>query len=330
MMKKYKLSIIVAMYNIEKYIEHCLNSCVNQVGVSEYDYEVLVVNDGSTDSSAEKTSKFVSRYKNIRLLNKKNGGLSDARNFGLLNCTGEYVWFVDGDDAIAEDAVSLIIKNTSTMQDAYIINFSTFHQEGIILQSSHFNNLNSSISGSSYHHKTGRILPMMAWLTIYKVDFLRKNNLIFCQNILHEDLEFSVRAHHLSNGISMLSNNLYLYRVERPDSIMNQVNGNCLRSLKSYVKILDTFSVFFQKQLKTKFVQNLFSDCAVLYFMTYYRTCGYKNQDSRTFFDKTKFFMCRKLISSRKIKRLVFFIGLTFLPNIILCRFFRNKSVNFM
>lgn len=318
------------MYNIEKYIEHCLDSCVNQVGVSESDYEVLIVNDGSTDSSVEKIMRFVSKYNNIKLLNKKNGGLSDARNFGLLNCAGEYVWFVDGDDAIADNAVSLILKNTSTKKDAYIINFSTFTQEGIIIQSSHFNNISTPVSGSFYHHRTGNILPMMAWLTIYKVNFLMNKNLFFCKNILHEDLEFSVRAHHLSNGISMLSNNLYLYRVERPDSIMNQVNNNCFRSLKSYVKILDSFSVFFQEQLKTKFVQNRLSDCALLYFITYYRTCGYKNHDSRAYFNKTKFLMCRKLLCSLKIKRLAFFIGIILLPNIILCRFFRNRSVNLM
>ena len=329
-MSKYKLSIIIAMYNIEKYIEHCLDSCVNQVGVSESDYEVLIVNDGSTDSSVDKVSKYVLKYKNVRLLNKQNGGLSDARNFGLSTCTGEYVWFIDGDDAITTDAVSTILKNLSNRSDAYILNFSTFRQNGVILRSSAFNHINSPVSGSAYHHQTGRILPVMAWLTIYRIDFLRSNNLIFYQKILHEDFEFSVRAHHLARSISMISDNLYLYRIERIGSIMSETSVKCIKSLESHFLILDSFKLFFYNELNSEFVRSLCGTCAVGYFDAYYGSSGYKDSMTRTYFRETKKVMYRQLCSSREFKRFIYFAALVVLPNFVLSRFLRNRLRMFL
>ena len=330
MMNDYKLSIIIAMYNIEYYIEHCLDTCVNQIGVSESDYEIIVVNDGSTDSSVDKVSKFVLKYSNVRLLNKKNGGLSDARNYGLSNCTGEYVWFVDGDDAITSDAVGIILENISNRNDAYIINFSTFSQNGVILRSSAFKNIDPPVSGNAYHHQTGRILPVMAWLTIYRIDFLRNNNLIFCKNILHEDFEFSVRAHHLSHSISSIPNNLYLYRIERTGSIMSDVNVKCVKSLKSHIDILDSFKLHFYDELNSEFFRNLCEICAVGYFETYYRASGYKDSVARAYFLETRKVMYKELRSSRRIKRIIFFVAIIFLPDFVLSQFFRNSAVKLM
>ena len=94
-----KVSVIVPVYNVEKYLERCLLSLVNQ---SLQDIEIIVVNDGSPDNSQTIIDKFASEYKNVKSYIKENGGLSDARNYGTKKAVGEYIAFVDSDDYVSE------------------------------------------------------------------------------------------------------------------------------------------------------------------------------------------------------------------------------------
>ena len=97
-----KVSVIVPVYNTEKYIDKCLDSLVNQ---TMKDVEIIVVNDGSIDHSEEKIKNYENNYpKMIKYLKKENGGLSDARNYGIKYATGKYLAFVDSDDYIELDS----------------------------------------------------------------------------------------------------------------------------------------------------------------------------------------------------------------------------------
>lgn len=96
-----KLSIIVPMYNVEQYIEKCLKSLLNQ-DLSRDDYEILIINDGSKDRSKHIVNEYMKNNKNIRMINQKNGGQSKARNTGIDNAKGEYLFFVDSDDYIED------------------------------------------------------------------------------------------------------------------------------------------------------------------------------------------------------------------------------------
>ena len=96
-----KLSVIVPVYNVEKYIDKCLNSLVNQ-GID--DYEIIVINDGTKDNSQEIIDKYVDKYPNlVKSYIKENGGLSDARNYGVARASGEYITFIESDDYIEPD-----------------------------------------------------------------------------------------------------------------------------------------------------------------------------------------------------------------------------------
>ena len=95
-----KISVIVPVYNVYNYIDKCLNSLVNQ---TLRDIEIIVVNDGSPDNSEEIIEKYIKKYSNIKYYKKKNGGISDARNYGLKYATGEYIGFVDSDDYVKEN-----------------------------------------------------------------------------------------------------------------------------------------------------------------------------------------------------------------------------------
>ena len=97
---KYDLTVIIPVYNTEKYLRRCLDSIVNQDNLEKCAIRVICVNDGSTDHSEEIIKKYVAKYPFIELFSKENGGVSDARNYGVARATGSYIGFVDSDDYI--------------------------------------------------------------------------------------------------------------------------------------------------------------------------------------------------------------------------------------
>ena len=104
-----KLSIILPTYNMEKYLERCLDSVINQ-DIKKTDYEIIIINDESTDNSLQIAQKYALKHRNIIIHSKKNGGLGAARNTGLEIAKGEYIYFLDTDDYITENSLSSIIK----------------------------------------------------------------------------------------------------------------------------------------------------------------------------------------------------------------------------
>lgn len=107
-MEIYKVSVIVAAYNIEKYIAKCLDSILNQ---TYKNLEIIVVNDGSSDNTGEIIDKYSEKDTRIKVIHKKNGGVSSARNKGLDMSTGDYIGFVDGDDIIEPDMYEMLVNN---------------------------------------------------------------------------------------------------------------------------------------------------------------------------------------------------------------------------
>ena len=103
---KYKLSIIIPMYNCEKYINDCLDSILES-DLPKDEYEVIIINDGSKDKGPEIAQKYVSAHNNFTYLTQENQGQSVARNYGLEKAKGEYVWFVDGDDKLDNSLIDL-------------------------------------------------------------------------------------------------------------------------------------------------------------------------------------------------------------------------------
>ena len=112
-MKKIKVSIIIPVYNVEKYLEECVNSILNQ---KIKNYEIILVDDGSTDSSGEICDKMSANNQEITVIHQKNQGLSEARNSGIKKATGEYLMFVDSDDFINENVnLNKIFPNLKTI-----------------------------------------------------------------------------------------------------------------------------------------------------------------------------------------------------------------------
>ena len=239
---KYKLSIIIPMYNAEKYIGICLDSILNS-NLSKEDYEIVIVNDGSKDKSPEIAKTYASQYSNIIYLSQENQGQSTARNNGIKNCNGEYVWFVDADDAIERDLLKLL-KLLSENPNIDIL--------GIQLK-----DVNEDYSFFNYsctqptlpHNKVilGReaILlgynPSSVCALITRRDLIIKNNLYFVVGITHQDVELSYRLVSHANKILFSELKPYIY-IQHPSSVRHIPNPTKrLKYLKDDIVILNSF-----------------------------------------------------------------------------------------
>lgn len=319
-MNKPTISIIIAMYNIQDYIIQCLESCANQDCVSLTDYEVIIVNDGATDRSPQLVQDYISDKPNFRMITRPNGGLSAARNTGIDNAIGEYVWFVDGDDAIAPEAIKVLTCNINkTHCDAYLHNFSTFEEFGHLLSTSNFNGYDTILSGQEIHNKYLHIMPMMAWLTVYKTSVLRNNSLKFREKILHEDLEFSVRAHHCVQSILYIANSLYYYRIARNDSIMGTLKKNNTKSLTSLIEIISSFKEFFKND-DSKFKRRAIGSCATQFWMGRYSAAFELNDTTKKLLAENKKDLYLYLWRSGKWKRRALMLFIFLMPNCIITK----------
>jgi glycosyltransferase involved in cell wall biosynthesis len=213
-MVNYKISVIVPVFNVEKYLAICLNSILSQ----EFDsFEVICVNDESTDSSSVILQEYAKSFNNIRIINQKNSGLSVARNIGLKESSGEYILFVDSDDSIISGTLSMLYE-TSKNSDLDILDFNAYSLKNGT-QYRYFKNFiefDRPVDGRSYlnaHIKKYHIQPFIsAWAHLYKRSFLIDNSITFIPNIYYEDLPYTARAHICAKRIAYLDKMFYHYR----------------------------------------------------------------------------------------------------------------------
>lgn len=208
-----KVSIIVPMYNVENYIEKCLNTLVNQT-IEEI--EIIIVNDGSTDNSKEKVKKFCKEYpQKILYLEKENGGLSDARNYGMPYAKGEYIAFLDSDDYIELDTYEkmyeLAKKEESDMVECdFIWEYPNKQKEDI---------------GEVYYgkHEMLEKVRVVAWNKLIKREILEETKIQFPKGYRYEDVEFTYKLVPYLNKVSFLKKPCIHY-VQRQNSISNMQN----------------------------------------------------------------------------------------------------------
>lgn len=206
-----KLTIVLTVYNKEKFLRRALDSLLSQKGVGKEDYEILVINDGSTDLSPIIIDDYARRYNNIRIHSQNNQGLSRARNNGIDLARGEYIWFVDADDYIVSNAVSNICELLMLKPDVIPIYAKT---EGI-------DKIRNAIDKSM---KSGKeILIGNKWepcsvFYILKRSFLLYYNLRFVPSIFHEDSEFTPRMLYLAKNTIVIPYVMYVV-VRDPNGI---------------------------------------------------------------------------------------------------------------
>jgi len=231
-------SIIIPVYNVENYLKQCLESILLQ---TYSHYEIILVNDGSTDSSAEICKQYQKKYSRIHLIEKSNGGLSDARNVGLLLSSGDFVIFTDSDDFWIGDQVLSDIKDLIQISNPDII----IHEE-----SRYFSPKDITCKYSQRFLKNGSgnfmrdalqlvyydLFVACACDKIIRRSLLIDNELFFPLNRKSEDIEWTGRLIDYVNTYSIYDKSFYMYRKGREGSITSSVNEKHIMDVYEMVK----------------------------------------------------------------------------------------------
>ena len=219
--KEIYISVIIAVYNCEKYIERCLKSVTNQ----NYDnFEVIVIDDGSTDKSIEICNKLKEKNNKINIIHKRNTGVSDSRNIGIKNALGDYLIFLDADDYVESNylyTINNILKKNENIEflnfgyfsDVYDINLK-LKQSDIFNYREKFYKNNNEIKNDIVVLWDNRMLYNI-WNKVYKMDIIRKNNISFPKFNWGEDVYFNQMYMKASKNLYNSEKCFYHYVRER-------------------------------------------------------------------------------------------------------------------
>ncbi|MDN6244681.1 MAG: glycosyltransferase family 2 protein, partial [Tetragenococcus koreensis] len=212
------ISIVIPVYNVEKYLENCLQSIQNQ---TYNHFEVILVNDGSTDSSLSICEKFVNQDKRFSVLSKENGGLSSARNFGIKKAKGSFITFVDSDDYIVKDYLSHLVAGIKSETSIVCSKFFPVDEKGNLLTKKEAPKKKSEVVSSEESIKIFLLqngYDHSAWGKLYPVSFFE--TISFPVGKLYEDMGTTYKLLKLASEVVFLDAYDYAY-LQRPNSIMN-------------------------------------------------------------------------------------------------------------
>jgi len=236
-----KVSLIVAAYNIEKYIKKCLQSLINQTLLN---IEIIVVNDGSTDNTLKEINRMEEVDDRIKIINQTNKGVMRAREVGFERAKGEYLLFVDGDDWLAENAIEVLYEKAK-QNDYDIVCYKFYFTDGFEIKKSSTKKINYDMLVGDRFLKmimTSKINPSL-WSKLIKRDFIVENKIIFPNGIAKaQDLAFSCSLGIHNPKGCLIDKYLYYYFTSRNTSVTNSISPKLLDVSKA------TF--FIQQQLK--------------------------------------------------------------------------------
>ena len=211
------LSIIVPLYNVEKYIADCLNSIYNQE-ISETKFEVICIDDYSPDNSKEIVKDHQKTHTNLRLIEHEvNKGLGGARNTGIKEAKGDYVWFIDSDDTIEDNCLSKIFITLEKIPDTLLFNYNEWNPlKNLKLKTFVFDD-SDKLNGIEFIDKyfdSGFVYHLgYVWRMIIKRKLIIENKLKFPENTWGEDTAFFPAAIIFSNSVISTNESFYNYRL---------------------------------------------------------------------------------------------------------------------
>lgn len=250
-----RFSLILPVYNVERYLPKCIESCLNQ-DLPGTEYEIIIVIDGSPDNSLAVAQQYQQRYSCISIVEQPNGGLSAARNTGLRHATGEYVWFVDSDDYINENILNGIVTQLKCDDlDALWIDWQDVNDKGEGIKPFAPHSFSKNISVMSGTDFMANVLSnfLFAWSFIYRRSFLLKNQLYFTEGMFYEDSDFAFRSLPIVQRIKKYNKVCYNY-LQRTNSIVHHTDKkklmdlckNCLTTYQSYLHCAPKLKRFYQ------------------------------------------------------------------------------------
>lgn len=229
-----KLTIIIPVYNVETYIEKCIDSILIQ---KLDNYEIVLIDDGSTDNSGNICDKYANKYNNIRTIHQNNKGLSGARNTGIREAKGEYLMFVDSDDFINK---KVALKETIAQLREDVIQFKWiyFYENKNKYRYFKENELYHNIDFEDLLFKKVQdgTISISACNKIVRRDIIIDNNIFFDEELLSEDIDWSLKLYLHIKSLKVINQDIYVYRQQRAGSITNSISEKSILSLFKIIK----------------------------------------------------------------------------------------------
>lgn len=236
-----KFSIIIPVYNVDKYLRECLDSVLNQS--YKENFEVICINDGSKDGSLAVLHEYRGKDNRIKIIDQENKGLSEARNVGIRDAKGDYIFFLDSDDWIEQNTLEVLAENING-EDFIGFNGRRYFEDGRTEEPDAGISENE-ISGWDYYNKYALVSRKFHFvcvvLRIYRREFLLDNNLFFEPGIYHEDNLFTPIACYFAKKVKLIPTILYVYRI-REGSITHKPDK---KRIFDFIKIANNLSDFF-------------------------------------------------------------------------------------
>ena len=290
-----KISVIVPVYNVEKWLNMCIDSILAQ---SYKNLEIILVNDGSTDKSKDICDSYSKKDNRVRVLNIKNSGQSVARNIGLKEAKGDYILFIDSDDyisdkAIIEKFINILDSNNYDFIYTSYCRFEDGNEEKIteILPISLTNDeiknkegkdiLVDLLNKNSFHHAP--------YLKVCRQEFILNNKLFFREGYYHEDAEWTFKVFYYAKKIFIYDKPWYMRRMRENSTITSRNESAICKKLCDRLIIADDLIKFFEKENASKVI---IDDLVRMYWGDLMITRGVKEKDNIK--------KCTKVIASTK------------------------------
>ena len=272
-MKTPKISIIIPVYNSEKYLEQCLNSLLVQ---AYQNIEIICVDDGSTDNSLKLLEEYKKSDFRIKIISQNHQGQAAARNNGVENSTGEWLTFVDSDDWVSAECYEEFYKALGSKNfDIFLFNGTSFKKDGnkpddVVL--------NDFFAIEQWNKNSGEICTfkdcknpfegnLSVYNKIYKKEFLQKHNIKFYKSSIMEDELYWLEAFCAAESVYLCDKILYFYR-QQPDSLTHNLNQNVFDVFDIFDKIKQNLIIYkYYNMAKYAFLQHKFRQYAFFFFV---------------------------------------------------------------
>ena len=275
-----KLSVIIPCYNAERFLRPCIGSMKAQL---TDEIEIICVNDGSKDGTLALLNELHDEVPQLVVVDQPNGGSAAARNNGFRHSSGEYIWYVDADDLLAEDAFETVVAALENYKcDSIIFGLKWIDEEGhVVTPYKKEYNTTDIVSGTeAYLLET---IPSFPWNRAFRRDFLEEYHLDF-RTIRPDDEDFDLRTYACSKRTKFLNKCLYDYRIVKMSDSRNP--NAFLKYLDGYLVLLDEHLTLFKKHRNKRFGAKLSFNCLK---NMYLKLAGYEFAGGKDY-DKTKLF----------------------------------------
>lgn len=266
------ISIIIPVYNVERYIRTCIDSILKQ---DFQDYEIILVDDGSEDGSGLICDEYQEKNSKITVIHKTNGGLSDARNAGIRQAKGDYLLFVDSDDYIGEKSLQLIARCVKSQPKKVDLMFLEAYK---VFSDGHTISLGDGYKAEYINGKNKQIVlehlsklpkyPGSACTKLIRRELVIENNLYFKKGLLSEDIDWTIALLKGANNFAYCNAKYYYYRQNRPGSITDMSN---IKNVESLLYIVEKWA---DKEKKELFQDEINAFMAYEYMIALYYYAG--------------------------------------------------------